>query len=268
MIIILLFTGHLEIRHKQGKHPYKFDTYKHGRHPDYRHWYSYFLNTFVQPVVGLSLWKRRILAPNADEHPNNLCTISDEAFAMVYLDNIYNRCLDIFEKNDKKVPEAEKKGDDGKRKKPVLSDIEPKYTSGGTVYGNSTPSSATKGWSKEGLEAYNDFYEKIKKHREDYPDFHKWFISEEVRKLEAQDVPRLPRKRKSSFVSCKHDFYEDTPMNVSASSSSRLSSGGSSIRRNLDNTPSSHGHNGPSFRSRNDDNDDDLSSRANNITGV
>jgi hypothetical protein len=61
--------------------------------------YSAFFEHFLPCATKKTLWDRRIA--KAVSNPNSkkyecLCTISDEAFALLLLENSYNQWLDLF----------------------------------------------------------------------------------------------------------------------------------------------------------------------------
>ena len=77
-------------------------------------YYSEFFTYFVKPVVGSTDWETRLLSLKLV--PEDLCTPSDEAFALLLLENNFVRWLDIFEKNGHKVPRPDHQTTDRKKK--------------------------------------------------------------------------------------------------------------------------------------------------------
>ena len=98
--------------------------------------YKLFILRFVRPIVGLIEFDRRV--NNTQLKAFELCTVSDEAFAMLVLENNYDRWLDIFERNDCKKPHP-KRQKESKRKQ-FYSDKKPLYTEGGIMFNNGNSS--------------------------------------------------------------------------------------------------------------------------------
>jgi len=93
--------------------------------------YFNFLSRFVKQVVGPHEWNKRIM--NNNLNATKLCIPSDEAFTLVTLENQYDCWLDIFVRNGRKRPPPQRfLGQD--RKKTVILNVQPKYTTGGNVY--------------------------------------------------------------------------------------------------------------------------------------
>ena len=75
--------------------------------------------------------------------PNKLCTVSDEAFAHIVIENNYGRWYNMFERNGFSTPLAQPQGNDRSQK--VLSNTKTKFTAGGNVF-DDVPSTKSKGW--------------------------------------------------------------------------------------------------------------------------
>jgi len=167
--------------------------------------YHTVLRRFVQPVVGCFIWKKRLRDPNLD--PNKLCIPSDEAFALLCLENNYIRWLDIFEKNNHQVPE--KKPLDEDRKKKVISNVKPLFTAGGNVYNEPTTQKA-RGWSMQGIARFNELYTNVIEDRNAYPDFLSDFVKAEKQIIEQQDEIRPPTAaKKSNTLEAAMDAFTD-----------------------------------------------------------
>ena len=65
-------------------------------------YYDLFLSTFVKQVVGITTWNEKL--KNQNLKGNNLFTPSDEAFAMIVLDNNFEYWSEMFENNSNNVP--------------------------------------------------------------------------------------------------------------------------------------------------------------------
>jgi len=124
-----------------------------------------FFERFVPCATKKTDWQRRIAVAMTDIDTRtsdlSLCTISDEAFALLLLENSFDRWLDIFRKNKGEVTQQR-----GLKVRKVVSDVAPIYTKGGIKY--DTPSAehaAVKGWSDAGRSRFNKLYELVKQDR-------------------------------------------------------------------------------------------------------
>jgi hypothetical protein len=111
--------------------------------------YRVFYTRFVPAVVGPDLYRQRV-RDNNEAEPS---TASDEAFALVLLENSYERWVDMDVKN-KGIP-IQRRGDRTKR---IDSDIEPKYTRGGIKFSGDKVTNKTKGRTNEGIQRFNILY--------------------------------------------------------------------------------------------------------------
>ena len=172
--------------------------------------YHTVLRRFVKPLVGAYTWNNRIRDIHLD--PEKLCTPSDEAFAILALENNYLRWLDIFEKNNHEVPRPERQ--EGDRKKKCVSNVKPAFTTGGNVYDEPSPDELshqkTKGWSKEGIARFNELHRMIVADRKEHPDCLRDFIRTERLCLGQQERGRpAAAKTKSILEAVQDDFSDD-----------------------------------------------------------
>ena len=94
--------------------------------------YTAFFDHFVPCATKKTLWDRRIakaMSNSASKKCKNLCTISDEAFALLLLENSFDRWLDIFLNN--KGPVMQRRGI---KQRAFQSDVPTLYTRGGIKY--------------------------------------------------------------------------------------------------------------------------------------
>jgi hypothetical protein len=90
--------------------------------------------------------------PNSKKY-ESLCTISDEAFALLLLENSYNRWLDLFLNN--KGPVMQRRGVRFQSDVPIL------YTRGGIKYDKMDMTKSVKGWSEEGIARFNALFDQV-----------------------------------------------------------------------------------------------------------
>jgi hypothetical protein len=169
--------------------------------------YKIFFKYFISPVTKKTNFENRLYSARTDD---DLCTVSDEAFALLLLENSWDRWSDLYKKDPMSLmSRATKRG--------CISDVKTLYTKGGLKYrdsegdsnppdsnpttqpkeGESVPSKPDtttiqhkKGWSIEGLNRYNELFDLISKDREEHPD---WFSSFMVF-MEDELKPSAPEK--------------------------------------------------------------------------
>lgn len=168
--------------------------------------YEVFYTRFVPAVVGPDLFRQRI----QDNKAKDPCTASDEAFALLLLENNYDRWLDIFDKNEG-LP-SQRRGD---RTKQCDSDIEPKYTRGGIKFSIERESPKAKGWSNEGIERFNVLFKRVKKDRRDHTKFVKRLI-----KKHAKDPKIQAKKIKPVTIQAAHSLWDEEGPKVNESDTS------------------------------------------------
>jgi hypothetical protein len=121
--------------------------------------YSVFMERFLPCVTMKTSWDRRLATadPDCTKNMKSLCTVSDEAFALLLLENSYDRWLDIFTTNKGAVMQQR-----GVRQRGFQSDTPTLYTSGGIKYDKADVTKAVKGWSDMGIERFNCLFEQVK----------------------------------------------------------------------------------------------------------
>jgi hypothetical protein len=159
-------TEYLAYCYVKVEEPYTIDKFCGGRrHPSFETFFKYLLPA----IAGKNKIKNRIATPVVAD--NQICTVSDEAFAMLVLENNYDRWVDV-QKNKREGstgvdPSLALKSD--KRKRKWESNVSPKYTEGGIVY--SQKGKATqKGWKDEGIQRFNVLCQQVNADRNAYPD--------------------------------------------------------------------------------------------------
>jgi hypothetical protein len=105
-------------------------------------WYTTFFDLFIIHVVGAATFRSKVVV----QFVSSFVTVSDEAFALLVLDNCEEKWEDMYEK---KVTKSNKKN---------------KYTDGGKS-SKSGRSRNLKGWSNKGLNRFNELYRLIKADR-------------------------------------------------------------------------------------------------------
>ena len=106
--------------------------------------YYDFIHYFVSAVIGKMDYKKRLCSFLLSSY----ATVSDEAFAILSLENNYDTWMDMGLTGNTKT-----------------SNVPRKYTNGGKSKGTAATSQHNKGWSNEGLCRFNDLFDLVEKNR-------------------------------------------------------------------------------------------------------
>ena len=142
--------------------------------------YVSFFSYFVRAVVGRSRFDHRVQDVNS-KRDKDLATVSDEALALLLVENSIGRWTDIFVRNNFGTPP--RKSGQKSNKTRSESDVMTKYTSGGIFTRGEDDTMTTrgsKGWSAEGMERYNELFSLVVEDRKKHPKWCQAFI-EDVR---------------------------------------------------------------------------------------
>jgi hypothetical protein len=178
--------------------------------------YTLFYTKFVPAVVGPELFRQRI----KDTTTTDLCTASDEAFALLLLENSYARWENIYDNNGG-IP-SQRRGD---TKRTFESDIEAKYTRGGIKLSSNKESQKRKGWTPEGIKRFNTLFAKVNKDRKKRPTFDKKVIKQ---LREDQHQHQGKKKRKHETILAAHSLWDDDDLGIDNDDEDRCSSSGGS----------------------------------------
>ena len=160
--------------------------------------YTTFFTRFIQAVVGPELFRQRIQDTQKDNEATLLCTVSDEAFALLLIENNRDRWTDIYDKH-KGIP-PQRRGD---RTKQIDSDIAPKYTHGGIRYSQNT-NKKSKGWNHEGIKRYNELFQLVTDDRRKRPKFMARFKAKRQLSYNANE-----KKQEHEHLKAVHNLWEE-----------------------------------------------------------
>ena len=171
-------------------------------------------------MVGATVYDERIY--DRDHKPNCLCTVSDEAFTLLTIENVYHRWIEIFRVNDYvTLPPKEFKTIKDK----LCKDFDSLYTLSGQ---NNAPDEEVvdtipmakpkrkkkgpgKGWTEEGMQRYNELYQAVKADRLAFPQFMHDLCKKERDKVRRNECNTMNKKRKAVTLAVHEDFIlEDT----------------------------------------------------------
>ncbi len=186
---------------KEGKAKFKIIDFMKGREKVEA--YRTFFDVFQPCATKKTNWERQISRgdPN-DERSEDmiLCTVSDEAFALLLLENSYDRWCDLYFNNKGALLQRR-----GKKGRDVESDVAPKYTRGGIKYSTNDATGMEKGWSQEGKRRFNELYDSVKQDRKQNPSFEKHWLDA---RREAQTGKTAPVKEKRLAVMTRSELFE------------------------------------------------------------
>jgi len=166
--------------------------------------YTVFFDLFVPCATKKTSWDRRLAKAMIDQETSkrqSLCTISDEAFALLLLENSSARWLDIFANH--KGPVMQRRG---VKQRGFQSDVPTLYTRGGIKYDKTDKTQAVKGWSDEGIARFNALFDQVKQDRANYPDFEKEWLEARHRAQVEDGV--TPKKRKRQPTQARSELFE------------------------------------------------------------
>ena len=172
--------------------------------------YEVFMTKFAWCVVARKTeWQSRVLAAETDR---DVLSVSDEAFALIVLENNWSRWIDVFNINGGKVP----KNGVGRKTGENVSLVPTKYTRGGLAYvfrnhcSNPLKDDGSaykyKGWSAAGITRYNALHDQVKEDRKIY----KEFITQWLEKIcQEYKNPSKKRRMKVNMPEARNDLFSD-----------------------------------------------------------
>ena len=139
--------------------------------------YEEFLLAFMPAVVGRAEFKRRIKSADSDIE---FSTVSDEAYALLIVENSYDRWVDIDARSQPEYePDSDRSGESAEeedlyddngdiiRRRMWHSNVPPKYTSGGIKFkgGDDREKDEAQGWKTTGINRFNLLHKKVTRDR-------------------------------------------------------------------------------------------------------
>lgn len=127
--------------------------------------YSDFYTYMIKAIVGKRNFKKRLL--NIAEGAE-IATISDEALALVAIENCREVWDDVYKRSDGLIRQI---GKDETGPPEWKSDFLPLYTRASKDDPSSDQNSERKSWSEAGIVRFNELHALIKADRDDHPNF-------------------------------------------------------------------------------------------------
>ena len=179
--------------------------------------YLVFFKHFIKCITRKSVFENNIRTAKTYD---DICTISDEAFALLLLENSWHRWMDIHTKDSSAL--LPRRGSRPHEK--VKSMIPTKYTKGGYKYdlegmfeSRPTSYSRRKGWSTEGIQRYNELYDQVEADRQAYPEFLKALLTEIRNDNQAMTARRTTPPNKAPTVTARHNLFRTYTDELTAS---------------------------------------------------
>ena len=121
------------------------------------------------------------------------------------LENNWNRWLEIYRKNDGKIIPMK-----GRGKRYLDCNILPKYIRGGAMPGLHSEQSGDfrKGWTNEGIEWFNELFEKVKEDQINNPQFITNWLGKGCKQL--QDQIKKVSKELDTIPQARHELFSDS----------------------------------------------------------
>ena len=167
--------------------------------------YTLFFDTFMPCVTKKSSWITQIAKAGIKKDAKGvvcLCTVSDEAFALLLMENSFDRWLDLYRQGfgNAKQQQHRRSKDRG-----FHSNVSPLYTSGGIKYESTEGAQSFKGWSDEGRLRFNALFDYVKQDRQANPSFEtNWLES----RREKQEALKKPSKERHQAVMTRSELFD------------------------------------------------------------
>ena len=168
--------------------------------------YTVFFEHFVPCALKKTEWERRIAMAGTHttaSTDNFLSTVSDEAFALLLLENSYDRWFDLYTSNPEGVMQQR-----GIKQRRFQSDVPTLYTRGGIKYHKyQIKEGEKKGWSNGGIIRFNELFEMVKRDRTVNSNFEAAWLKarNETQAEEGESVS----KRKRTQVAATSELFEE-----------------------------------------------------------
>jgi hypothetical protein len=150
--------------------------------------YTVLFEHFVPCVTKKTVWDIRLAQAEINRGSSrlkSLCSVSDGAFALLLLENSFERWLDLFSNHTGPVMQQR-----GVRQREFQSDVPTVYTRGGIKYDKTSVTQLVKGWSAEGIVRFNTLFDVVKKDRRENPDFERHWLEARQRSQKEGGHPK------------------------------------------------------------------------------
>jgi hypothetical protein len=172
--------------------------------------YKVFFDNFLPCVIKKSVFDHQVSVAANDR---TLCTVSDEAFVLLLLENSFDRWQDIY-----RLRKGEVTPKRGQKRREFESDVPTRYTKGGIVYDKMVKNNDPKGWSAGGIKRYNKLYATVKEDRKTNKTFTiNWLERRKANLLKAVQTRKRKRPQQQARIELL-DSEDDDSGNETAGS--------------------------------------------------
>jgi hypothetical protein len=155
--------------------------------------YEIFFDTFLPCVIKKLVFDHQVCVATNDK---TLCTVSDDAFALLLLENSFDRWIDIYRLRKGQVTPKR-----GQKRREFELDVPTKYPKGGIVYNQTDKNNDPKGWSALGIKRYNKLFEIVRKDRKTHKTFTvTWLAKRRAKLLEAVQTRKRKRPQEQDRI--------------------------------------------------------------------
>lgn len=197
------FSDLMESYKKKESAPYDMDDFLRLRsNPEC---YKVFFKYFIKCVTKKNKYEEKLPLAKSFE---DICTVSDEAFALLLLENSWDKWMDQYNKDPSSLLPRR-----GRHLDKPVSKIKTKYTKGGLKYEDDQDttlfsSKHNKGWSDEGIKRYNQLYELVEADRANHPEFFQKFMDYVIDSKKKK--VKKPAPKKDPPVQVRHNLFKSS----------------------------------------------------------
>lgn len=171
--------------------------------------YLVFFKHFIKCITRKAIFEANIKMAKRDE---DICTVSDEALALLLLENSWDKWMDQYTKDPSSLLPRR-----GRVRGQPISTISTKYTKGGYYssekgqeQGSTTDTPLSqqhnKGWSIQGIKRFNYFFDRVQEDRAANPGFFQRFLND-VKESKRKSVRRSIAKKEPPVIA-HHSLFK------------------------------------------------------------
>jgi hypothetical protein len=165
--------------------------------------YKVFFDNFLPCVIKKSVFEHQVVVATNDR---TLCTVSDEAFALLLLENSFDRWQDIY-----RLQKGEVAPKRGQKRREFESDVPARYIKGGIVYDKTVKNDDPEGWSAEGIKRYNELYATVKEdHKSNKAFTINWLKERKTNLLDAVQTRKRKRPQHQARIELLESEDDDS----------------------------------------------------------
>jgi hypothetical protein len=168
--------------------------------------FTVFFDHFVPCALKQMEWERRIAmaGTHTESTDDFLSPVSGKAFALLLLENNYDRWFDLYTSNEGGVMQQH-----GVKLRRFESDVPPLYTRGGIKYHKyKSKEGQKKGWSDDGIRQFNELFEMVKRDRTANSNFEAGWLKAQ-KATQAEEGAGVSKRKRTRVSATSELFAED-----------------------------------------------------------